>query len=64
MARATIIVEKWSPVLGWQYDGGYPSSDEDLALLQARVLEARGTPVRIYRRTPDGPQVIYESPKS
>jgi hypothetical protein len=61
MARAIIIVEKWSPVLGWQYDKGYPEDDEDLALLQAHLLEGVGVPARVYRRTPDGPEIIYES---
>lgn len=58
MARAQVIVEKWVCAIG------YPNSDEDLALLRAHLTESVGVPARVYRRTPEGPQVIYESPKS
>jgi hypothetical protein len=63
MSRAGIVVEKWVYVIGWQYDSSYPKDDEDLAMLGAKSLEKAGVLVRVYRRTPEGPQVIYESPK-
>ena len=63
MARATVIVEAWVPSLGWEYYRGYPEGDEVLALLRAEVLEQKGVPVRVYRRTPEGPKIIYESPR-
>ena len=61
MARAMIIVEKWVYTIGWEYDKGYPKDDEDLALLQAQLIEGLGVPARVYRRTPEGPEIIYES---
>ena len=64
MARAEIIVEKWVYSLGWQYDKGYPRNGEDLALLRAHLMEGVGVSARVYRRTPEGPKVIYESPRS
>lgn len=63
MARATIVVEKWSPVLGWRHDKGFPEGGEDPALERAKFLEGKGIPARVYRRAPDGPEIIYESPR-
>ena len=63
MARATIVVEKWFYSIGWQYYQGYPSSDENLALSRAKLMESLGILARVYRRTPEGPEVIYESSK-
>jgi len=61
MARATVIVQKWVISIGWQYDRGYPEDDEDLALLRAHLLESKGIPARVCKRTPKGPQIIYET---
>ena len=63
MARAGIVVEAKHPT-GWRHAMGQPASGERTALAFARILEERGTRTRVYRRTPDGPKVIYESPRS
>lgn len=61
MARVAIVVERWVVSLGWQYDKGFPN--EELALDRGATLEGERIPVRIYRRTPEGPEIIYESPR-
>ena len=64
MARTTIIVEKWDFSIGWHFESSFTESQLDLALKRAKLMEGIGVPAQVYRSTPDGPEIIYESPRS
>ena len=64
MTRSGIVVERWVVSLGWQYHKGFHKAAILAALECAFALENLGTPVRVYERTPDGPKIVHESPRS